>query len=301
MSLQTDAGKAEVRQMCRVFGISRAAYYAARREPRPSVTGESLPNQPAAPVRPERYASAAALQEGIRKIIGEHAAWGVRKVWATLRREPYGIRAGHRRVWATMKALGLVLEPDRVRRQRVYLGQVVTEEPNRRWATDLTTIWTRRNGLLAVVPVVDCGCRSMLALGVTRPQDSAAILAPVRKALADHFGEPAKVPDGFELRTDHGPQYTGSDCADLCDEWHIDHTMARVGRPTGNAVAERVIRTLKEECLWLRDWDSLEEVREALLAWQADYNERRPHQALKWQTPAERRRRQLGTPDQAAA
>jgi len=89
------------------------------------------------------------------------------------------------------------------------------------------------------------------------------------------------VPAGVELRTDHGPHAVhGADCAALVEAWGLVHTFAPVGRPTGNAVAERVIRTMKEELVWLRDWNSADELREALLAWQHRYNSQRPHQAL---------------------
>jgi putative transposase len=57
-----------------------------------------------------------------------------------------------------------------------------------------------------------------------------------------------------------------------------------MGRPTGNAVTERVIRTKKEEVVWLQDCDSVDELREALLAWQVRYNTQRPNQALGWMT-----------------
>ncbi|MGC3998581.1 MAG: integrase core domain-containing protein [Anaeromyxobacter sp.] len=76
--------------------------------------------------------------------------------------------------------------------------------------------------------------------------------------------------------------------------WGLTHTFAPVGRPTGNAVAERVIRTMKEEVIWLRDWDTAEQLREAVLAWQHRYNTQRPHQALGWKTPAEYRAEKLG-------
>jgi putative transposase len=73
----------------------------------------------------------------------------------------------------------------------------------------------------------------------------------------------------------------------------LEHTLAPVGTPTGNAVAERTIRTLKEECLWLSDFDSLQQLQAALAQWQHDFNHQRPHQALHWQTPAERRAQHL--------
>ena len=74
-----------------------------------------------------------------------------------------------------------------------------------------------------------------------------------------------------------------------------------MGRPTGNAVAERVIRTMKEEVVWLRDWEGADELREALLAWQHRYNTQRPHQALGWKTPAEHRAEKLGGAVERAA
>jgi transposase InsO family protein len=66
-------------------------------------------------------------------------------------------------------------------------------------------------------------------------------------------GRRAAVPAGLELRTDHGPQYTGQDCAELLARGD-SRTLAPVGRPTGNAVVERLIRTMKEEVIRLQDW-----------------------------------------------
>ena len=59
------------------------------------------------------------------------------------------------------------------------------------------------------------------------------------------------------------------------------------------AVIERFIRTLKEEVLWIQDFATADDVRRAVEAWLPIYNERRPHQALKFQTPAEVRAAKL--------
>ncbi len=124
--------------------------------------------------------------------------------------------------------------------------------------------------------------------------------ASVETALVAAFGTPAAVPEGVELHSDHGPQYTGAGCAALVAHWDLTHTFAAVGRPTGNAVVERLIRPMKEEVVWVRDWESADELREALAAWMIRYNTTRPHQALDWQTPAERRAEKLGRVAQAA-
>lgn len=277
MSLTTVAGVAPISLMCEVFKISRAAYYAAGK-PRARREADIVP----LPSKP-RYTRAEVVLDGIRRIIKDNPAWGVRKVWATLRQD--GMRVSRKRVWALMNAHGLVLardsEPGEPRR-----GHVAVPEPNRRLATDLTTTWTRKDGVVAIVPTIDCGCRTALALEVTKDQSSPAVLESLRKALTVAFGKPDAVPPGLELRTDHGPQYTGDACEKLATEWHLDHTFAPVGRPTGNAVVERFIRTMKEEVVWLRDWESADELRAALDAWVVRYNEQRPHQSLTWKTPA---------------
>lgn len=239
MTRTTAAGTATVRLVCRTFGLSRQAYYAAQRP-------AAAPTIVRLPVRPD-VATAEAVLAAIRVVIAREPAWGVRKVWATLRRE--GLRVSRKRVWALMHAHGLVLVRDAEPGGPPPRGHVVVPDPNRRWATDLTTVWTRREGWVAVVPTIDCGCRSVLALAVTKDQSAPAVLRSIDTLVLEQFGTPAAVPAGLELRTDHGPQYTGRDCAALIERWGLLHTLAPVGRPTGNAVVERPIRTMKEEVI----------------------------------------------------
>ena len=287
MSLTTSRGDATVGQLCEAFGISRQAYYAARKAP---------PREPTARRRrPERrgpWVSDATLIEKIQAVVAEFPAWGVRKVWAYLKR--LGVVASRKRVWKRMKALGLCLPPISERVEPLRRGHVAVPESNRRWATDLTTVWTAEEGTVALVPVIDCGDRVVFGIEVTKSQESPAVLAPVERSLEEAFGSPGAVPEGLELRSDHGPQYTGADCEALCDAWRLEHTLAPVGRPTGNAVAERFIQTLKVELIWTRDWTSLAELREAVAQWLHVYNHVRPHEALDWMTPAEKRAENLG-------
>ena len=287
MSRETSRGKAQVRQVCEAFGVSRQAYHQAKKPPR-------LANNAGTEPRRERqgpWASAAELEEGIRRVVATHPGWGSRKVWARLKREK--VVASKNRVWAMMRALGLVLAPVKEREPTVQRGQVVVADSNRRWASDLTTAWTSRDGWAAIVPVIDCGDRYGLACDVMKSQEAPMVLSPVARSLTLEFGSPTNAPWDLELRTDHGPQYTGRDCEILCKEWNVTHTLAPVGRPTGNAVAERFIQTLKVELIWTRDWESIAELRAALEAWLIEYNHGRPHQALGWKTPAERRAKNL--------
>jgi len=270
--------------LCTTFEISRSAYYASAKPPKRTRKVVRLPRHPT-------WATTQEVLAGIRTVIAENPAWGVRKVWATLRRK--GLKVSRKRVWAIMHEHGLVLARDREPGE-VTRGHVSVPEPNRRLATDLTRAWTRRDGWVPITLAVDCGCRSLLGLQVLDDETSPSVLAVVTDALTTAYGAPEHVPDGLELRSDHGPQYTGGDCADLVNAWNLEHTFAPVGRPTGNAVVERLIRTMKEEVVWLRDWESADQLRDALRRWQHKYNTERPHQALGYLTPDEYRRSRLG-------
>ena len=313
MSCETSHGRATVTQLCQAFGISRQAYYMARQSDAttgtPDRVGEAgsrmkSHGSKASPTPARRGAAAhvvatETLRAAIIEIVRENVGWGTRKVWATLGRR--GMHASRKRVWAVMKANGLTLEPTTLRETPGRYGHVAVPESNRRWGTDFTTTWTRADGVVAITPTIDYGDRFTLALTVTKSQESPAVLAGVESALRAEFGIPSRVPHELELRSDHGPQYTGDDAAKLCAQWNVHHTFAPVGRPTGNAIAERFIQTMKIELIWTQDWESLAQLRAALQIWLLKYNHERPHQSLGWLTPAEQRAKNLGRPLNKAA
>lgn len=182
MNRHTDAGDASVTLLCATFKVSRAAYYAEAGRQRSEPTDPEDGKLIALPKRP-RHTSAEVVLARIREVLAREtsAAWGVRKVWATLRRE--GLKVSRRRVWAIMRANGLVLARDREPGETPR-GHVTVPEPNRRIATDLTTVWTRRDGVVALVPTIDCGDRTAV-IEVTKDQHGPAVLASVEAKLVD--------------------------------------------------------------------------------------------------------------------
>ena len=87
----------------------------------------------------------------------------------------------------------------------------------------------------------------------------------------------------------------------ICWRWRLDHTFAPVGRPTGNAVAERFVLTMKSKLIRTCDWDSADELGAALAGWLEVYHTERPHQPLGWKTPSEKRAGNLKQPLTMAA
>jgi hypothetical protein len=83
--------------LCASFALSRAAYYSAAKAPKPRLPGDVVP----LPRRP-RHASAEVVLAAIRAVIAREPAWGVRKVWATLRRD--GLKVSRKRVTVAIPA-----------------------------------------------------------------------------------------------------------------------------------------------------------------------------------------------------
>ena len=69
-------------------------------------------------------------------------------------------------------------------------------------------------------------------------------------------------------------------------ELGIDQIFCSYDNPRGNAETERVIRTIKEECLWLNEFSSFGEARATIEAWIGeDYNRLYVHPALGYRSP----------------
>ena len=70
-----------------------------------------------------------------------------------------------------------------------------------------------------------------------------------------------------------------------CSTLGVYQAFTSYNNPKGNADTERLMRTLKEECLWLREWTCPLELFEALTRWINQYNEHYLHSALGYKPP----------------
>ena len=96
-------------------------------------------------------------------------------------------------------------------------------------------------------------------------------LEPIRQGVRERFGGIGDgAARGLRLRHDHGSNYLADDFQQEVAFFGIDSSPSFVREPEGNGVAERFIRTLKENLLWVRSFETIEELRLALLAVQAD-------------------------------
>ena len=57
--------------------------------------------------------------------------------------------------------------------------------------------------------------------------------------------------------------------------------------PDQNGLAERFIRSIKEECIWQHSFESITDARTSVAKWIEWYNADRPHQVVRYKTPDE--------------
>jgi transposase InsO family protein len=70
-----------------------------------------------------------------------------------------------------------------------------------------------------------------------------------------------------------------------CSVLGVGQAFTCYNNPKGNADTERMMRTLKEELLWLQEWHDPYEVSGALADWIGRYNESYLHSTLGYKTP----------------
>jgi putative transposase len=250
--------------VCRVLGAPHSTIYARRR-----VGGQPGRHGPMPTVSDEE------LVRLIRQVLADSpfAGEGYRKVRARLRRE-HGVQISGKRVLRLLRAHGL-LAPQRAhgrRKPRPHDGTIIPEGPNRRWGTDATMAWTRADGWVWVFCVVDHYSAEAWA-HVAKVGARFAALQPVYDAVIDRWGRlDADVARGLALRHDWGPQYRSGHFLGSIAWLGIADDAAFLGEPETNGCAERWIRTLKEQCLWVELHDTTDQLRQAVAGFVHTYN-----------------------------
>jgi putative transposase len=278
--------------VCRVWRLARSGVYRHLRPPA-APPGRPGPNGPMAD---------SALLAAIRAVLAASPFHGEghRKVWARLRAG--GTRTSLRRVLRLMRENGL-LAPTRVgsaRGPRAHDGTIIPEAVDTMWGTDLTTTWTKEGPAAGFIAVDHCSAACVGIHAAARATRFEA-LEPIRQGIRRHFGGIARdSARGLAVRHDHGSQYISDHFQKELAFFGIDSSPAFVRSPEGNGCAERFIRTLKENLLWVRTFKTVEELRQALLAFRETYNTTWLIERHGFLSPAEYRRRQLQPLAQAA-
>jgi len=254
------------RRTCRALGVARSTLYAVRARDR----------QATAPHKrgPKTAWTDEELTAQIRDVLGRSpfVGEGYRKVWARLRLA--GIRTSKGRVLRLLREAGL-LAPTRVGQPhgpKAHDGTIIPDRPDAMWGTDATASWTDE-GAATIFIAVDHYTAECVGIHAARRGTRFEALEPLRQGLAAHFGAyREESAAGLAVRHDHGSQFMSDYFQAELRFLGITSSPAFVREPEGNGCAERFIRTLKEQLLWVEHFTTVEELRQALLAFRERYN-----------------------------
>lgn len=247
-----------VQRACHLARFSRTAWY------RRSRRDDQLP-----------------LRRRIREIAESRPRFGAFRIWVLLRRE--GWHVNRKRVRRLYRLEGLQLRMRVRRRKHIALHRGPAPQPmgpTERWAMDfvhdtladgrpfrvLTVVdqWSRRSPLLEPAS-------SMSGLGVSAALDRTLGIGPTPKSIT----------------VDHGTEFMSRALEDWAYRRGVQLDFIRPGKPVENAFIEAFNGRLRDECLNVHQFTSIEDARAKIEAWRLDYNATRPHSSLGHLTPNE--------------
>lgn len=222
-----------------------------------------------------------ALRQRMRELAEARRRFGCKRLHVLLRRE--GWKVNHKRVYRLYCEEGLSLRFKRGKRKRasyVRAQLAKAERPNQQWTMDFVTDEIADGRRFRVLTVVDKFTRKCVLMEA----DFSLTGRKVAKAL-EVLGRGHPLPD--VITVDNGSEFAGKDLDNWAYWKRIRLDFIRPGKPTENAYIESFNGRLRDELLNDQLFVSLQDAREKLEAWRADYNESRPHGSLGNLTPEE--------------
>ena len=215
-----------------------------------------------------------------------YQGYGYRRIWALLRRKGWSIN--RKTVWRIMREAGL--SQPKIRHRRYRPKRVEKMQPasgDQAWQIDMTSFQLADLTPLFLVVVTDCFTREIVGWTLDRRCRAAEWVSAVRQALEYRGWQQKGDLDGLVLRSDNGAQPCSKRFAEYLGTVGIRGQYTGYNAPDDNAYVERVIRTIKEEEIWLNQYESWAEAHRAIDEYMRFYNEQRIHSALDYRTPKE--------------
>lgn len=249
---------------CRLLSIARSTFYYEQ-------LGESALNLD--------------LMLQIDRQFMETPFYGVQQMTWHLQNE--GCRVNVKRVRRLMRLMGLMpiyQKPNTslaAKGHKTYpylLRGLHIDRPNQVWCADITYLPMRR-GFLYLVAIMDWATRKVLAWRISNTYEAEFCVEAFNEAV-HRFGAPEI------MNSDPGSQFTSFAWTDRMKRAGVRISMDGRGRCIDNIFIERLWRSLKYECVYLRAWETGSQARADIGQWMTFYNHQRPHAAHGGQPPA---------------
>jgi len=184
------------------------------------------------------------------------------------------IRVKRQGVRTTQSSHGFAVTPNRVQRMQITRANQV-------WVSDITYVRTRE-GFVYVSLISDAYSRKIIGSDVSQSLSIEGSLRALQQAMRSQ-------PDvrGVIHHSDRGVQYASGVYRQMLSSRGMVSSMASVGNPYENAIAERINGILKGEFGFNLTFATVAAVRQSLAEAVTLYNTRRLHQSLGYQRPAD--------------
>lgn len=256
-----------VRRQCELLHINRSTLY---RNPKESTESE----------RQYREELMARLDYWHTKLWGA----GSRKLAVLLRQDGYPV--GRKLVRHLMQEMGIyTVYPKANLSKRNFKESIVPyllrnrqiQFSNEVWSIDITYI-KMNNSHMYLTAIIDWNSRKIMGWKLSDTLETEPVLSAVREAV-NKYGTPAII------NSDQGSQFTSKEYKQLLKELHIRQSMDGRARWADNIMIERWFRSLKTEEIYVNEYHTPKELRQALERYVTEYNTIRPHETLDYQTP----------------
>lgn len=216
----------------------------------------------------------------LQQLAEAHPAYGFRKLFAYLRRAGYNWN--HKRVYRVYRLLLLNKRRKGKRRlpQRIKQPLQQPSAVNQSWSMDFMSDSLVCGRKFRTLNVIDDCTREALVVEAATSLSSQRVIR-ILEQLIHWRGKPQMI------RVDNGPEFTAKDFELWCRDRQITIQYIQPGRPMQNGFIERFNGSYRKEILNAYAFFGLDEVRTITEQWIDEYNNRRPHEALKNHTPNE--------------
>ena len=221
------------------------------------------------------------LRMRIRELAMARPRFGYLRIHVLLRREGWAIN--HKRVHRLYRLEGLQVRMRVRRRKRLSLHRGPVPQPtaaNQHWGMDFVHDQLLDVRRFRVLTVIDQWSRESLSV-----EPGFALTGASVAAALDAVARRRPLPKAITV--DHGTEFTSR----ALDKWAwqrgVQLDFIRPGKPVENGLCESFNGRLRDDCLNVTEFTSLDHARAVLTAWQDDYNHRRPHGSLGHLTPSE--------------
>ena len=158
------------------------------------------------------------------------------------------------------------------------LNNVIIDHINMVWSIDITYI-RLKHGFAYLVAIIDWYSRYVISWQLSNSLDINFCIDVLKDALTQ--GKP------LIFNSDQGSQFTSEQFTNILTQAGIAISMDGRGRALDNIFVERLWRTIKYEDIYLKGYETMQELLEGLIKYFYFYNNERLHQSLHYKTPAE--------------